>query len=115
MKHQKKLKDWKKCYQFNKWLNLNKVLHDSLDFKQNLVKSLLLRNNFFLKVYFDRVDSNSNGMISPEELQSALTNGNEDFPFQMSTVKCMLEGFHVQNKGWFQLHCSFIYLASLAQ
>ena len=66
------------------------VLHDALDFKQIF---------FLLKVYFDRVDSNSNGMISPEELQSALTNGNEDFPFQMSTVKCMLEGFHVQNKG----------------
>ena len=50
-------------------------------------------NEALLKQYFDRVDLNSNGLISADELKSALTNGNEDYPFQLSTVKTMLDAF----------------------
>ena len=34
-------------------------------------------NLALLKTYFDRVDQNKNGLISPEELGEALTNGKE--------------------------------------
>lgn len=50
-----------------------------------------------LKTYFDRVDSNKNGFISPEELKEALTNGIEDFPFQLATVKAMMQAFNLNN------------------
>ena len=46
-----------------------------------------------LRSYFDKVDSNKNGRISATELQSALTNGMEEFPFQLSTVKAIMEAF----------------------
>ena len=46
-----------------------------------------------LKSYFDKVDQNKNGLISATELQSALTNGLEDFPFQLSTVNAIMDGF----------------------
>ena len=34
-------------------------------------------NLALLKTYFDRVDQNKNGLISPEELREALSNGKE--------------------------------------
>ena len=48
--------------------------------------------------YFDRVDTNSNGFICAEEFQSALTNGNEDFPFQIETVRAMIRAFNLENQ-----------------
>ena len=49
-----------------------------------------------LKAYFDKVDQNKNGLISATELQSALTNGFEGFPFQLSTVNAIMQGFMPQ-------------------
>ena len=50
-----------------------------------------------LKTYFERVDKNKNGLISPEELRDALSNGSEDFPFQISTIKAMMLTFNLGN------------------
>merc|ERR1712079_588547 len=54
-------------------------------------------NLALLKTYFDRVDQNKNGMISPEELGEALTNGTENYPFQIATIKAMMNSFNVGN------------------
>merc|ERR1712029_892949 len=51
-----------------------------------------------LRSYFDRVDKNSNGFISAEEFKSALTNGIEDFPFQIFTVRAMMSAFNLGNQ-----------------
>ena len=51
-----------------------------------------------LKSYFDKVDQNKNGLISATELKSALTNGFEDFPFQLSTVNAIMHGFAPETK-----------------
>ena len=40
-----------------------------------------------LKTYFNKVDTNKNGVICAEELREALTNGFESFPFQICTIK----------------------------
>ena len=51
-----------------------------------------------LRSYFDCVDKNSNGFICAEEFQSALTNGIQDFPFQIETVRAMIRAFNMENQ-----------------
>jgi len=45
-----------------------------------------------LKQYFDRVDSNKSGTITPKELQAALVNGNNT-EFNMVTINLMINMF----------------------
>ena len=51
-----------------------------------------------LRSYFDRVDKNSNGFICAKEFQAALTNGIQDFPFQIETVRAMIRAFNLENQ-----------------
>ena len=57
-----------------------------------------INNPELLQTFFDRVDTNKNGKISATELQSALTNGLEEFPFSLSTVKSILDAFKYQEE-----------------
>jgi len=51
-----------------------------------------------LKVYFDRVDSNKSGSITPLELQSALVNGNNT-QFNIATINMMINLFDHDKTG----------------
>ena len=42
-----------------------------------------------LKAYFDRVDANKSGSITPQELQAALVNGNNT-EFNIKTINMMI-------------------------
>ena len=42
-----------------------------------------------LRTYFDRVDANKSGSITPEELQAALVNGNNT-EFNIKTINMMI-------------------------
>ena len=42
-----------------------------------------------LKTYFDRVDANKSGSITPKELQAALVNGNNT-EFNITTINMMI-------------------------
>ena len=45
-----------------------------------------------LKTYFDRVDANKSGSITPKELQAALVNGNNT-EFNITTINMMISKF----------------------
>ena len=45
-----------------------------------------------LKAYFDRVDANKSGSITPQELQAALVNGNNT-EFNINTINMMISKF----------------------
>ncbi|XP_023333051.1 programmed cell death protein 6 [Eurytemora carolleeae] len=51
-----------------------------------------------LKQYFDRVDSNKSGTITPSELQAALSNGNNT-EFNIGTVNLMIGLFDTEKTG----------------
>jgi len=51
-----------------------------------------------LKVYFQRVDSNKSGTITPKELQAALVNGNNT-EFNMATIDMMIKLFDTDKTG----------------
>jgi len=51
-----------------------------------------------LKLFFDRVDSNKSGTITPKELQVALVNGNQT-EFNMLTINMMINMFDHDKTG----------------
>merc|ERR1711892_1149677 len=51
-----------------------------------------------LKMFFDRVDSNKSGTITPKELQVALVNGNQT-EFNMLTINMMINMFDHDKTG----------------
>lgn len=54
--------------------------------------------NSQLKTYFDRVDANKSGTITPKELQAALVNGNNT-EFNMVTIQNMINLFDHDKSG----------------
>ena len=57
-------------------------------------KKVLILNDKLSCLWFQ----NSNGFICAEEFQSALTNGIDDFPFQIGTVRAMMSAFNLENQ-----------------
>ena len=55
-----------------------------------------------LKVWFDSVDTNRNGSISPQELQAALTKGNH--PFSLATAEKVVRLFDKDRNGSIGYH-----------
>merc|ERR1711953_1161508 len=51
-----------------------------------------------LKAYFDRVDANKSGSITPKELQAALVNGNNT-EFNIKTINMMINMFDRDKTG----------------
>jgi len=51
-----------------------------------------------LRTYFDRVDANKSGTITPQELQAALVNGNGT-EFNMTTINMMIGMFDRDKSG----------------
>ena len=69
-----------------------------LTLKNENIKHSLVLIFYWKKILIHNKFQNSNGFICAEEFQSALTNGMEDFPFQIGTVRAMMSAFNLENQ-----------------